>query len=104
MYIYIIHVTDLPNNKLHVEVQRIMLPNDVQMKDVFICVLSAYDSVITFFRKAFVSFKVCMFVTRATIRFCTKIHLMTVPCLIALLHTLVSAFVKTHEEIIFKYI
>ncbi len=36
--------------------------------------------------------------TCTIIRFCTKTHLMTVPCLIPMIHALVSAFVKTHIE------
>lgn len=56
-------------------------------------------SVVKFSRHIFCVLQcMCMFVTHVLFNICTKSHLLTVPCLIPMLHALVSAFVKTHKE------
>lgn len=92
-------LTDLFNNMMCVEVQKLILPNDNPMKKVFIFVLSACGSVIKSPEIYFASFNVCACMLHM---YDDKILHKNPPygCSLfkPMLHKLVSAFVKTHKE------
>lgn len=92
-------LTDPLYNMMCVEVQRLILPNDNPMKKVFIFILSACEIVIKSPEIYFVSFNLCAcmlhmyyddILHKNPPNGCSLFKLM--------LHTLVSAFVKTHKE------
>lgn len=87
-------LTDPLNNRMHVEVQSFILPNDIPNEVFFVLYALGVLNLQNYILCSLLYVHVCDTCTK----FCTKTHLMTVPCLIPMLHALVSAFVKTHKE------